>query len=291
MSSPQQDRNNRQSLPTGYQSAQIYNDKRGKPGKVSQSLHISLREQHPPEQTRRPAQKKGQITLNDIQNIQIKNNEIPLAEDEKGLSNQEIALKRAFKKAEAQTLETPPDKIAKKQKEPEYKFFYNMPKHLRIEIKQDILTTHLKNKNEKLSAIPKQWMKPDGDTEHKISSDVVSREISDEISRLKGNNENDYGLLANDVKNNALSTLIHETQNYNDEFACHMWYPKERKLIKVEYLKIYKHNAKFLQVTYNRPKKSKEQGNDEATAQDQHIDTDQQIEDDLNADAQKDDKR
>ena len=154
-------------------------------------------------------------------------------------------------------MEQPPDKNVKKQKDPEYKFFYNMPKHLRIEIKQDILTTHLKNRNEKLSAIPKQWMKPDQDTDYRVQADVVSREISQSVDLLRDEDTQNKGLLANDVYNNSLSTLIND--DTNEEFACHMWYPKERKLIRVEQLQIYRQNAKFLKVVYSRPKTSKEQ--------------------------------
>lgn len=41
-------------------------------------------------------------------------------------------------------------------------------------------------------------------------------------------------VLANDTRNNSLSALINDVTN--EDFACHMWYPKERKLIRVEQL-------------------------------------------------------
>ena len=84
------------------------------------------------------------------------------------------------------------------------------------------------------------------------------------MDNIRGNDTEDVGYLAkaNDTKNNSLSTLIND--DTNEEFACHMWYPKERKLIRVDTLQIYRQNAKFLKVVYRRPKTVKEQGNDEA---------------------------
>lgn len=119
-----------------------------------------------------------------------------------------------------------------------FKFFANMPKHIRNEIKEDILTTALQDTDNELTKVPEQWTQVEqGKFNIKLShiEKLISKEFSklNEMNKKKASNEQSKdGEMnkASDEQNNILGSFI---QTKDRGFDCYMWWPQDRKLVEV----------------------------------------------------------
>ena len=120
-----------------------------------------------------------------------------------------------------------------------FSYFENMPKHIRNEIKEDILTTILQDRGNELTEVPEVWESQLregrdrielGQIEAFVSQDVEKlsemkqKRASNEQSKDDGDRRNTTTQAANDQKNNILGRFIQDKQDGNG-FDCYMWWP------------------------------------------------------------------
>lgn len=144
----------------------------------------------------------------------------------------------------------------KNPKQREMTLFGNLPKYMRIMIKDNVLDSLNAQKGQKLSKIPLKWenqlYRSAGTNETRLPRFALEKYVKEDFNNAPSNSQNlDKFLQANDAINNPLSEWLNSDDP--EKINCLMWYPNYRILVPVTHMTLFEEDGRFLEVDFKRP--------------------------------------